>query len=348
MNRVLITGAQGFVGRYLVSHLLTADGRAKIFGVGRSPSLQHVFTHKVRLGRFEIPAPLPAELRLPSSDCYGYAQVDIRQKSQMVAVLREFQPNIIIHLASSLRGTESHSCFETNVGGTSTVIEAIAETGLVLEKLVIGSSGAVYGQVDPTELPLEETSPSLPIDAYGLSKLGSENVSRELATRHNIPIIWVRLFNLVGAGQQESHVCGRLASQIASVALGISPPMMRVKSLETTRDFIDVRDVAAGIEFLTRNGIPGLIYNLASGVETSISSALGIFLNLGGLSSIRIEKVEGEVEAFRHFASVNRITALGFETKYDFKDSARDVLNYYLKEVAQTVHPSGTSGRQGK
>ncbi len=331
-NRVLITGAQGFVGRYLVSHWLEADPEVEIFGVGRSPFVPDRFTHKIHRGNVEIQAPLPANLKIGSRR-YKYVSSDIRQKAEVSRLLQNYRPNMIVHLASYLRGNSVSQYFETNVGGTIALMEAVAASALEITKLVIGSTGGVYGAPSPSELPLKETAPCNPVDLYAVSKLASEQASRILGQQHNIPTVWVRPFNLIGAGQQELHVCGRFAAQVAGVVFGVSPRTIRVGPLDATRDFVDVRDVAAALEFIANQGNAGQTYNLGSGQETSIKDVLRTILEVAGLSQIKIERTdEHRTAIFRHFASIERLTLLGFEPKYPLKASVENLMNYYLHD----------------
>src|ERR671927_385428 len=75
-----------------------------------------------------------------------------------------------------------------------------------------------------------------------------------LTRRYHIPTIWARLFNLTGPGQDERHVCGRFASQAAAIGEKELPPIIEVGPLDTTRDFIDVRDVASAVKLLVEKG----------------------------------------------------------------------------------------------
>jgi nucleoside-diphosphate-sugar epimerase len=335
-NRVFISGAQGFVGRYLVAHWLKADPEAEILGVGRSAFMPEAFTHTVHRGDLEVLAPLPQNLRTGNGDRYHYLSVDIRRKSEIRRILREFDPDVVVNLASFLRGGSIEQYLQTNVEGIVAVVEAIVESRIEVTKLLIASTGGVYGAPADADLPLKETTACTPVDFYAASKLAAEHVSRILVNQHQIPTVWARLFNLIGAGQQEIHVCGRLATQIAAIISGTSPPLIRVGSLEATRDFVDIRDVAAGLEFLTREGRSGEIYNLGSGQETSIGAVLETFFNVSGLSRTRIERVEEQHPTIpRHFAAIDRLRALGFQGKHDLKQSVGTLLDYYLQDVAQ-------------
>jgi nucleoside-diphosphate-sugar epimerase len=333
-NRVLITGAQGFIGRYLVAHWLAADSEAELLGVGRSPLMPNVFTHTVCCGHQEVPAALPDKLSTEHCPRYKYVSLDVRHKTGIAKMLKEFRPNVIVHLASFLRGGDMNNHFETNLGGTVALIEALAESAVEITQLVIGSTGGVYGAPIESELPLKETAACSPVDLYAVSKLASELASRVLVQEHQVPTVWARLFNVIGAGQQEYHVCGRFAAQIAAITSGILPPLIRVRSLKATRDFIDARDVAVGLKLLAEEGRAGEIYNLGSGRETSIQAVLEMFLNAAGSPQVQVECFDKHDPAVpRHFASIEKVKLLGFGPKYELKQSVESVIDYYWRDV---------------
>ena len=337
-SRFLITGAQGFVGRYLAAQLLGAARGAAVLGIGRSARRGDQFTHAIHFGATRLAAPLPEELsRVDCNIGYNYVAVDICDCARLTKVIRDFRPQIVIHLASALRDDPPESLFRANIEGTVRLIEAISESGIEKPKLIIGSTGGVYGTAPEDELPLSEDNPCRPVDLYSISKLAAEEASRSLARLHKIPAIWARLFNLVGPGQDERHVCGKFASTIAAMITGGLPRKITAGALDTTRDFIDVRDAAQGLQILAERGTPGETYNVGSGTETSIESVLDRTLRAARLTSvIEINRVSARAQDVpRHFANVERLKALGFAPRYDLDRSIEDLLRYYVETVAE-------------
>src|SRR5262249_13979406 len=101
---VLITGAQGFTGRYLIRHWLTEDARVRLIGIGRSPYRAETFTHVINWGGRQLRAPVPAALR-PAANTprYVYHAVDLVETEAVTALLVRERVDTIIHLAASLR-----------------------------------------------------------------------------------------------------------------------------------------------------------------------------------------------------------------------------------------------------
>jgi len=243
-NRFLITGAQGFVGRFLAAHLLENEPDCRVLGTGRSARNDDTFTHSIALGETPFPAPVPGPCRIASEETrYRYQQSDLLTPGSLEPLLRDFKPNSVVHLASGLRGDPDANLFRTNVEGTINLLESIGRAGGGLPLVIYGSSGGVYGRAGDKGVGLSEEDPCEPIDMYSVSKLAAEHAARVVSRQYRIPILYVRLFNLVGPGQDERHVCGRFASKVVSMKQGLAEKRFTVGALGTTRDFLDVRDV---------------------------------------------------------------------------------------------------------
>src|SRR5215471_10580248 len=140
MTRYCITGAQGFVGRYLVAQILATEDDCAVLGLGRSSRSDDVFSHRISLAGHTTPAPLPDSLRVSGDSRYQYEIADIERPNPVLKLLRHFKPNVIFHMASGLRDDPPSDLFRTNVSGTIQLIEAIVASGIKVEKIIIGSS----------------------------------------------------------------------------------------------------------------------------------------------------------------------------------------------------------------
>ncbi len=339
-KRILITGAQGFLGRYLVASWLGADPGVEIVGAGRSPRRRDRFTHSVTWGSTLVPAPLTAELAAAErSDRYRYVPLDLLARPALTGLLQELRPDVIVHLAGELRDSAPERLLQGNVGATISLLESIAGAGIAAPRLVLGSTGAVYGVPAPGALPLSEEQAWAPSDLYAISKRAAEDAARVLAARHGIPVTWARIFNPVGPGQDERHLSGRIAAQVAAAAAGEIDPVIEVGPLDRTRDFIDARDVARALVLLAERGEPGAAYNVASGVETPAEEVLRAALRAAGLEeAARIDRRPGRAgDPLRHVADVRRLRALGFTPRHSLGASLADLHAYYMGPVARAA-----------
>jgi nucleoside-diphosphate-sugar epimerase len=362
---LLVTGAQGFVGRWLVHEAAAAAAFDRIAGIGRSERRDR-FTHRATLGAHSVIAPLPHALRKHAGDptpC-AYTACDVRDEEALVAVLRRERPRAIVHLASALRDDPPSALFPVNVEGTIALLRAISRSGVAVERVVLGSSGSVYGA--PVTLPVRESDPVRPPDLYAVSKVAAEHAAAVLARELDLAVVVARIFNVVGAGLDERHACARFASQLAAVAHDLahgsggdtrSPantrssaadgarpraatvPRVVVGDLTPTRDFVDVRDVATALLALAERGVAGQTYNVASGRETSMQTVLDTLLDIARLRD-RVEIARGyhrPVDCPRVVADVSRIAALGCAPPRPLEASLSDVYGYYADAVADAV-----------
>jgi nucleoside-diphosphate-sugar epimerase len=330
--RVLITGAQGFVGRYLAAHWLDVDSHVELVGCGRSPANTATFTHAISMGPRAMPAPLPLALRGASRNPrYRYVEADILDQDRLTSLIANVRPDVIVHLASGLRDDSTDKLLRTNVIGVERLYGAVAEAGHILHCVILGSSGSVYGAVAEEALPIREEMPPAPFDMYSISKVAEEQVARMLSQRLEIPTTVVRIFNIVGPGQDERHFCGGIAAQIVDIETGRRPPVVSIGPLTTTRDFIDVRDVANGLIVAALQGEGGEICNLASGREICMQQVFDEMVALARIpGDLQIVRKPGRTADMpRNVASIERIVGHGFASCFSLRQSLSDVLEYY-------------------
>lgn len=236
--RAFITGITGFVGRHLRDHL-NAEGDDVL---GSSRKLDSA---AVGLVEWDVSAPLPDAAR------------------REVAA---FAPDVIFHLAAISIPRECGESEPTalaqrvNVDGVRNVLDAAA--GLPHPpRIVFMSSSHVYAAVAPSAPPVAETHPIEPRTAYGKTKWAAEELCRQASARLS-EIVVVRSFTMSGPGQDGRLMLAEWADQF--VAGGTEP--IRVVSLESTIDFLDVRDGVRALRAIALRGATGDVYNLGSGV----------------------------------------------------------------------------------
>lgn len=338
-RRYLITGAQGFLGRHLAAHLLREEGDCRVLGIGRSPRSDADFTHTLAWSGAPVPAPLPASLRAAARDPrYRYHAADVGNARAVARLVAALRPHVVFHLASALRGEPRERLYRTNLGGTRALLSGIAAGGAPVERVVLGSSGAVYRVGPGCEPPFGENAPLRPADAYGRSKLAAERACRACAAARALPVVRARIFNLVGPGQDERHAAGRFAGRLAAIAHAGLPSRLQVGSLSPTRDWIDVRDAAAALALLGERGEPGRAYNVASGVEVPVRAVLDTLVRLAGAPVDVVEDRSGPPPGEpRHVADVRRLRELGFVPTHPLERTLADLWDYYLGVTCHDV-----------
>jgi nucleoside-diphosphate-sugar epimerase len=294
----LVTGAQGYVGRYLTRELLNRRAEATVIGVGRS-------AHDGEL-----------------LDRYVYEPADILDVPRMRAVLERYRPERVFHLAAAPRYGSRAEIAHTNVLGTVSLLDAIIGIDGYRPRVVIGSSGGVYGALDDDQLPASESATCIPVDIHGASKLAAEHMARIAGERHGVCVMAARIFNVCGPGQDAQHVCGRIAAQLRP-----GEGEIRVGNLGATRDFIDVRDVATALAVIAERGACGEAYNVSSGDEMPISGLLDRMIRISGFSGVVAPDDAPPAPGVpRHYGDVTRLRELGFVQRHRIEDSLRDLI----------------------
>jgi len=252
--RVLVTGATGFVGRWLIRELEAAGHEA----IGTPPS----------------------------------SQIDLTDPDATSRLVIEIRPDAIAHLAGVSHAPDALAgpdrAFRINVGGTQAVVEAIRASGRPIRLLVAGSA-AVYGRPNPVDLPLTETAPLRTDQPYGLSKLAQEAISVEAATRFEIPVVVTRAFNHTGPGQRQDFAAPALARRVLH-ARETGAHEIPVGNLDVRRDLGDVRDVVRAYRLLLEGlaePTPTLVtvVNVATERAVSIRVVLETLCRLAGVEA---------------------------------------------------------------
>lgn len=258
--RVFVSGANGFVGRHLIRHLLEESPDVEIVGM----------THSHPASSEEGAAEEP-RLRLVACDLNGAKGEDIRR------LIASTPPDHVYHFAaiSSGAAADREAVFSVNVLGTQRLMAALT-TEAPLARCLFASSGYVYGSCDARQ-PAREEDPLHPLGMYAESKREGERYARDAGA------LVARAFNHTGPGQSDAFVVPTFAKQIAQIERGCQEPQIKVGNLEAQRDFLDVRDVVRAYQMLLRAGQPAETYNVCRGEPYALQTVLSDLLALSSI-----------------------------------------------------------------
>lgn len=259
--RLLVTGADGFVGRHLVRRL-SRDG------------------HRIGAACRQGAAPVD----------WGGADVTVLPleltDDRSVREAAEFGPDAVVHLAAVASNPEALAdpglAWTVNAAGTARLAEALVrqrEKAGVEGRLLVVSSGEVYGPGPAAAR--RETDAVAPASPYAASKVGAELAGLEVWRRTGLPVIVTRSFTHTGPGQDGRFVLPSFAARLLE-ARATGTRRVRTGNLAPVRDLLDVRDVVEAYVLLLRSGEPGEIYNVSRGEGVSVGELFRMLAELIG------------------------------------------------------------------
>jgi nucleoside-diphosphate-sugar epimerase len=249
MKTLLITGLDGFTGRYL------AD--------------------QARLGGYQVVGTVHRQL-VDSQTNDELRTCDLTDANAVLELIQDVQPDAVAHLAaiSFVAHGDVESVYRTNILGTRNLLQALAGLIKKPETVLVASSANVYGNTAGGSL--DESALPSPANDYAVSKLAMEYMAK-LYTEQ-LPITLVRPFNYTGVGQSDKFLLPKIVSHIRNKA-----PVIELGNLNVARDFSDVRVVTAYHLKLLQNPQPsGSVFNVCSGKAHTLNDILNLARTISG------------------------------------------------------------------
>ena len=269
MKKILVTGAGGFMGRHIVRVLL------------QEKDYHLILTDKVDPG-YDISG--SSNFRHKPQTFYN---LDIMNRDAVFDLFKDKKIDTCVHLAALVDVENSikhpEKTMDVNVKGTINVLDACSRNHV--DNFIFASSAAVYGH--PVELPIREDHQLIPISPYGKSKLIAErHVSSYMKSNKIRNTISLRIFNAYGQDGNIS-VITKFAKRLSN---GLAPIIYGDGGQE--RDFISINDVVSAILLSVKamddrserlSSTPSLIFNIGTGIGTSIRDLCDQMIRLSGL-----------------------------------------------------------------
>ena len=256
MKKILVTGANGFVGQHLAKEL--KDNNYYVMGIGGNIGLNN-----------------------KPENIDEYIVVDLSNKDEVGKI--DFSSlDGIVHLAGLAAVGPSFEnpmqYIDVNIGIEVNLFEACKSQNSK-PKFIIISSGTIYSP--DNEMPLNEKSSVLPNSPYAVSKLGQEDMAKYYESV-GFEVVTARPFNHIGPGQGLGFIVPDLTKQIVDFKNGESEEVM-VGNLDSERDYTDVRDIARAYRLLLEDGKSGEIYNICTGSPNSGKTILEALIKIANV-----------------------------------------------------------------
>jgi NAD dependent epimerase/dehydratase len=323
LKKILVTGADGFIGSHLTEVLVRAGYDIRAFVMYNSFNSWGWLDHcadDVR-GKFEVFAG------------------DVRDHSGVHQAMKNC--DAVLHLAALISIPYSYhspdTYVDTNIKGTLNILQSARDLGL--ERVVHTSTSEVYGTA--RFVPITEDHPLQGQSPYSASKIGADQIAMSFYTSFGTPVTIVRPFNTYGPRQSARAVIPTIITQIANGGRQI-----KLGALHPTRDFNYVSDTVAGFKSaLNAPRVVGEVVNLGSNFEISIGDTARV---IAEVMSVEIEILSDEQRLRPENSEVQRLWAandkarelLAWAPKYGGLDGFRRGLTETVEWIKDPAHLS--------
>ncbi|MFW9867521.1 MAG: GDP-mannose 4,6-dehydratase [Candidatus Thorarchaeota archaeon] len=344
MEKILITGANGFIGSHLIDFCLKEG--FQVYGLDRKNqtyrNLSH-YTDKLAFSKEDKQVFLDKFIKIPTNNKnLILLECDIKNAFLLEKIIVAIKPAYIFHFAAQPYIIPSWEnpvdTIETNVVGTVNVFESIKKNRLKT-KVILACTSTEYGTSAETNKPLTEDTRLLPVHPYGISKVAAELLARQYYLNFDIECVNLRFFNQTGI-RRVNDAPSDFIRKLVQIELDLVEPIIEVGNLNSYRDFTDIRDSTKAIWLAANKGKPGETYNICSNRKIQIRSILNIILSY---SKKKIEIVENIDRKLRKrdediiIGDFSKIKEdLGWQPTISIEDTLEEMYNfwtdYYRKE----------------
>lgn len=310
MQRVLVTGADGFIGSHLTEMLLEQGYQV------RALSYYNSFNDWGWLNGVKHP-----NLEIVTGD--------VRDPYLCKHIMKDVE--IVFHLAALIAIPYSYvapdSYVDTNIKGTLNICQAAKENGV--RRVLVTSTSEVYGTAQ--YVPIDEKHPKQPQSPYSATKIGADAIAMSFYNAFELSVVLVRPFNTYGPRQSARAIIPTIITQIAN-----GKKEIKLGDLTPTRDFNFVRDTCKGfIELAKCDAAIGEEVNVCSNYEISMRDTLN---TIAKLMKSDVKFIEDQTrirpknsEVFRLWGDNSKIKALtGFEPSYSLEDGLQETIDWFL------------------
>ena len=315
--KALITGINGFAGSYLAEALLKAD-HSVIGLVQPGTSLSNISAIKDRLSLFEV---------------------DLLAQNDLDNIISKISADVVFHLAGASSVKESfeqpEKYFQVNVIGSLNLL-ASCKKALPRSRIILVTSGEVYGESLGSGEKTNESAPLIPKSPYAASKAAMDMLGRIFHKSAGQEIIIARPFNHIGPRQTDVFFVPAVAKQIAEIANKGKPAVIDLGDIDVYRDFTDVRDMVNAYIALAQKGTPGKAYNICSGKRYLLRNIVDELIKISKTKiEIRVDPARLRKSDIKDIRVDNSllIKETGWKPRIRIEDSLSDIYQYWLEKT---------------
>lgn len=299
----LITGANGFVGKYFIEYLQKQEPDAVIYG---------------------------ADIMAGAIGGVCCRQIDLTDRDAVYSLLEEIKPDYLVHLAAMSSVAQSWKapaqCFTNNTSVFLNLADATRELNLQCRILSVGSSEE-YGIYNE---PIIEAFLLHPKNPYSVARVCQEYLSKLYVDNFGMDIVMTRSFNHIGPRQNQKFVIPSFVQQLVKIAKGEQADMS-VGNLNVIRDFLDVRDVVTAYYKILKYSKTRETYNVCSGKGVKLSEIIDLIAKeLHIMPKIVVDENKIRPNEIMSVVGDNSKLKndLGWFPEYTLSQTLQDMINY--------------------
>lgn len=292
----LITGGAGFIGSHLTRTLVNLGQRVTVLD-------------DLSEGRLENLASVQGKIQFIRGDICNFSQV-LNACNGVDYILHQAG---LISAAASLQ--EPTKTTQVNIHGTQTVLEAARHHKV--KRIVFASSSAIYG--NSPDLPYTEQTPVDCQSPYSWTKKAGEELCQLYTRTYQLETIILRYFNVFGIGQNPNSAYAAVIAKFMQLATEGKPLGIDWDGLQS-RDFVHVSDVVQANLLAIQKGVPGEIYNVASGQTYTLLTLANTIEEVSGRKLQRVSRPKRPGDVHESSADISKIRALGFTPRVTLKE----------------------------
>lgn len=322
-KRVLITGISGSGGSYLAEHIVNHYPEVQVSGLSRwhsTASLNNLRGFKDKIKLYEC---------------------DLNDFSSIITALDQAKPDAIFNLAAH---ANVNACFTTpiavlqnNIMGMANLLEAVKLSKLN-PTFVHCSTSEVYGQVDPKNVPINESCPINPASPYSVSKTAQDLLGYTYFMNTGMKVIRTRMFSYLNPRRKDLFATS-FAMQVARIELGLQKELKH-GNLESIRTLIDVRDAMESYWLSLTKGVPGEVYNLGGTKSLAVGEFLEILKSMAtcNIPSNVDQALLRPTDVTLQIPDTSKFEKLtNWKPKYSFEESLKFLLEYCRNEAKKEL-----------
>jgi NAD dependent epimerase/dehydratase len=311
-KKVLVTGADGFIGSHLVERLVSEGAEVKAFVYYNS------------FNSWGWLDSLPGDV-LPQIEIFAG---DIRDPNGVRTAMKDI--DVVFHLAALIAIPFSYhspdSYIDTNVKGTLNIVQAARDLGV--GRVLVTSTSEVYGTAQ--YIPIDENHPRQPQSPYSASKIGADCIADSFYRSFDLPLTIVRPFNTYGPRQSARAVIPTIIAQLLN-----GKKEIKLGDLIPTRDLLYVKDTVNGfVEIAQSDSLIGHDCNIATQSEISVGELAQELVNLISPDAIIISDSERlrpeKSEVFRLYGANQKLKAnTNWQQRYSLKEGLSETIEWF-------------------